>query len=79
MKISKCLLMFLLAVAPVQALNIIPNPSFEYWIDTLGVHLPLGWLTSEPLHPGSAVKSTESHTGSYCVKLMGGDTAAFVS
>ncbi|OYD13907.1 hypothetical protein CH330_09780 [candidate division WOR-3 bacterium JGI_Cruoil_03_51_56] len=79
MRILRFVFLLFLAVTPVRALNILPNSSFEYWIDTLGVHMPLGWITSEPLYPGSAVKSTESHTGLYCVKLTGGDTAAFVS
>jgi hypothetical protein len=55
--------------------NILPNPSFETWIGSV----PLGWLTSELLFPGSALRDSNSHTGTYCVKLIGGDTAAFMS
>ncbi len=59
--------------------NILLNPSFELWMDTLGVNIPVGWLSSELLHPGSAVKDTNSHTGNYCVHLIGSDTSAFVT
>ncbi len=40
--------------------------------------MPLGWLTSEYLHPGSTIKSTSSHTGNFSVNLIGGDTVAFI-
>ena len=71
----------LLAVLAASAFgaNILPNPSFEYWLDTLGVRMPLGWLTSEVLFPNTALKDTQSHTGAYCLKLVGGDTSAFAS
>ncbi len=59
--------------------NILINPSFELWIDTLGVHLPLGWLTSEIVYHGSARKDSASHSGEWCVRLVGQDTSAFVS
>ncbi len=66
----------LLALAgPLPAANILLNSSFEYWL--LGV--PVGWLTSELLYPGSAVQDSNSNSGTYCVKLVGGDSAAFVS
>lgn len=61
------------------AVNILPNPSFEIWLDTLGVNLPLGWLTSEVIRSGSAVKSTSARTGQFCVNLLGSDTVAFVT
>ena len=57
------------------AANILLNSSFEYWLG--GV--PVGWLSSELLYPGSAVQDSGSNSGTYCVKLAGGDTAAFVS
>lgn len=69
----------LLLVQVAVGTNILINPSFELWIDTLGVHLPLGWLTSEIIHPGSARKDSASHSGEWSVRLLGQDTAAFVS
>lgn len=60
---------------PLPATNILLNSSFEFWFG--GV--PIGWLSSELLYPGSAVQDSGSNSGTYCVKLAGGDTAAFVS
>ena len=62
------------AVGLLPAANILPNSSFEDWL--FGV--PVGWLTSELLYPGSAVQDSGSNTGTYCVRLTGTDTAAFV-
>lgn len=62
------------AVGLVPAANILPNSSFEDWL----FGMPVGWLTSELLYPGSAVQDTISNTGMYSVKLAGTDTAAFV-
>jgi len=59
---------------PLPATNILLNSSFETWL--LGVPIP--WLTSEFLYPGTAVQDSNSRTGTYCVKLSGADTAAFV-
>jgi len=59
--------------------NILPNPSFEIWLDTLGINLPLGWLTSEIIRESSAVKSTFAHTGEFSVNLIGRDTVAFIT
>jgi hypothetical protein len=59
--------------------NILINPSFEIWIDTLGVHLPFGWLTSEIVRESSAIKSTAAHTGRFACQLIGSDTVAFVT
>lgn len=56
----------------------ITNPSFEQWIDTLGIEMPVGWLTSDFLFHGSAKKDTLSHTGKYAIKLEY-DSIAFVS
>jgi hypothetical protein len=72
-------LLLLLFFSLTGAVNILPNPSFEVWLDTLGVKMPLGWITSEYLHPGSAVKDTNSNTGSFSLRLSGGDTVAFAS
>jgi hypothetical protein len=63
------------AAGVLPAANILPNSSFESWL--LG--LPVGWLTSELLYPGSAVQDSGSNSGTYCVKLDGGDSVAFVS
>jgi hypothetical protein len=62
------------AAGVLPAANILPNSSFEDWL--LG--MPVGWLTSELIYPGSAVQDTISNTGTYSVKLTGTDTAAFV-
>ncbi len=78
MKIKSAGLLFLL-LGIAGAVNILPNPSFEVWLDTLGVNMPLGWLTSEFLYPGSAVKDTQSNSGDYCLCLLGGDTMAFAT
>jgi hypothetical protein len=71
------LLAALLGLMPASApaANILPNPSFETWIGSV----PLGWVTSELLFPGSATRDSNSHTGTYCVRLVGGDTAAFAT
>jgi hypothetical protein len=63
------------AVGTLSAANILPNSSFEDWL----FGIPVGWLTSQLLYPGSAVQDSVSHTGTYCVKLTGTDTAAFVT
>jgi hypothetical protein len=62
------------AAGILPAANVLTNSSFESWI--FGV--PVGWLTSELLYPGSAVQDSNSNTGTYCVKLTGTDTAAFI-
>ncbi|MEO0087786.1 MAG: hypothetical protein ABIK90_06905 [candidate division WOR-3 bacterium] len=59
--------------------NIVVNSSFEIWLDTLGVHMPFGWLTSEINYPNSALKDTNSHTGNYCLKLRAQDTIAYAT
>ena len=73
------LVIALALAAPTRADNIIINPSFETWLDSLGVHLPTGWLSSELTWPGTAERTSQSHTGDYAVKLAGNDTSAFVS
>ncbi len=73
---KKSLLLLIAAlVLPAAGVNIVLNPSFETWL--LGV--PVGWLTSEALSPGSAVRDSNSHTGSWCVRLEAVDTSAFVT
>ena len=71
----KTLLLVVVACAPLSAINILPNSSFEYWL--LG--MPAGWLTSGPIAESSAVRDTNAHTGNYCVRLRASDTAAFVT
>jgi hypothetical protein len=61
------------------AQNVLTNPSFEVWLDTIGVNLPLGWVTSEITHPGSAVKSSDAHSGAYALALSSPDTVAFAT
>jgi hypothetical protein len=69
----------LLLVLPLAAQNILPNPSFETWLDTIGVNMPLGWLTSELTRPGSAARTFTAHSGTYAVELSSADTAAYVT
>ncbi len=57
------------------AANILTNSSFEEWM----IGMPVGWLSSELLYPGSAVQDSSSHTGTYCVKLTATDTVAFIT
>ena len=63
------------AVGILPAANILTNSSFESWL----FGLPVGWLTSQLLFPGSALQDSNSNTGTYCVKLSAVDTAAFVA
>jgi len=58
--------------------NILINPSFEIWLDTLGVPMPLGWFTSELSFPNSATKTTDAKSGNFAVKLTAGDSSAFI-
>ena len=78
-KIILFLAIFLFAFQAVNGQNILINPSFEIWLDTLGINLPLGWVTSELTFPGSATKTTDAHTGNFAIKLAGGDTLAFAA
>jgi hypothetical protein len=74
MRIVVVLVCLLGSAGVLPAENILLNSSFESWL--FGV--PIGWLTSELLYPGSAVQDSSSNTGTYCVKLSGADTAGFV-
>ncbi len=78
-KVLVLAILFLLGIQLVNGQNILINPSFEIWLDTLGINLPLGWVTSEITFPGSATKSTDAHTGDFAVKLVGGDSIAFAA
>jgi hypothetical protein len=75
MRIVVILVCLAVLAGSAPAENILLNSSFESWL----FGLPVGWLTSELLYPGSAVQDSNSNTGTYCVKLTGGDTAAFVT
>lgn len=72
-------ILFLSGIQLANGQNIIINPSFEIWLDTLGINLPLGWVTSEITFPGSATKSADAHTGDFAVKLVGSDSIAFAA
>jgi hypothetical protein len=78
-RLSRVWLLGLFLVFPLPAQNILANSSFETWLDTIGVNMPLGWVTSELTHPGSAAKTTDAHTGSLAVELYSADTAAFAA
>lgn len=52
-----------------QSANLLINPGFETWIDTLGIQMPLGWGTSGLIDPNSAYKSTHAHSGSFSIAL----------
>jgi len=67
------LLTLLVGLSP--AANIVLNPSFETWL----AGMPLGWLSSELVRPGSAAQDSNSHTGSWCVRLESSDTVAFIT
>ena len=56
-------------VSTSRAANILPNPGFENWFDTLSIQMPVGWLTTAPLDPNSAYRSTRAHSGSYSLAL----------
>ncbi len=75
MRIAVVLICLALLAGSLPATNILLNSSFENWL--LG--MPVAWLSSELLYPGSAVQDSNSNTGTYCVHLTGGDTAAFIS
>lgn len=74
---SKTALLIGLSLGVVSAFgtNIILNPSFETWLGSV----PLGWLSSEPLYPGSATRDSNALSGRWCVRLNSADTTAFVS
>jgi hypothetical protein len=61
--------------APALGVNIVLNPSFETWLGPV----PLGWLSSELLFPGSAVRDSNARAGNWCVYLDSEDTTAFVT
>jgi len=68
--------LFLLAAAGAGlGANIIVNPSFEQWL--LG--MPVGWLTSNPIAESSVVRDTLPNSGTYCARLAGSDSVAFVA
>ncbi len=75
MRLLKPLLLAALLTSSAGAVNIIVNPSFELWLG----NLPVAWLTSELLEPGSAVPDSGSHSGDLCLKLIGSDTSAYAS
>lgn len=78
----RCIFLFIFIFFGLQTLNaqnILINPSFELWLDTLGYNLPLGWITSEITFPGTATKSTTAHTGDFALKLVGGDSIAYAA
>jgi hypothetical protein len=60
-----------------SAQNMIINSGFELWLDSLGVRMPFGWYTSEASDSGSAIRSTDAHSGIYALQLTGGDTMAY--
>lgn len=65
----------LFSAATSHCANILPNPGFEDWIDTLGVQMPAGWFTSAIIDSNSAYKSTHFHGGSYSLALANPGTA----
>jgi len=75
MRIVVVLVCLAVLAGPLPAANILTNSSFEDWL----FGLPVGWLTSQLLFPGSALQDSNSNTGTYCVKLSAVDTAAFVA
>lgn len=74
-RVTRTVLLLSLLAAWAGGTNIIINPSFELWLG----NLPVGWVTSELSHPGSAVPDSGSHSGALCLKLVGSDTAAYAT
>ena len=73
------LFVFLAFVSQVVAQNIVVNSGFETWLDTLGVNMPFGWVTSAVTDSTSALRSTDAHSGSYSIKLVTNDTAGYMA
>ena len=78
-RFSRIWLLGLVFVLPLAAQNVLVNPSFETWLDTIGVNMPLGWVTSELTQPGSAARTMTAHSGTYAVELSSADTAAYIT
>lgn len=74
-----CCLFPLVKPSIASAQNLILNSSFEIWLDSMGVRMPFGWYTSEASDSGSAVRTTDAHSGIYALKLTGSDTMAYAS
>lgn len=74
----KFIILSILISSSCFAQNILLNSSFEQWFDTLGVQMPIGWLTSTFMYDSSATKSSTSHSGSYAVKLYNDSSIALV-
>jgi hypothetical protein len=66
---SLFLLALLLTGSVSECANILPNPGFEDWVDTVGVEMPLPWITTAILDSAGAYKSTNAHGGSYSLAL----------
>ena len=56
-------------LGPSPRSNVLPNPSFEVWIDTLDPPRPDGWFTNAWRDSGSAYKSTHAFAGLYSLAL----------
>jgi hypothetical protein len=67
--VSLLLLVALSGASTSRGANILPNPGFENWFDTLSVQMPVGWITTAILDQGSAYRSTRVHGGSYSLAL----------
>lgn len=59
--------------------NILLNSSYEIWFDSVGIRMPLGWYTSEASDSGSAIRTTDAHSGMYALQLTGTDTLAYAT
>lgn len=62
------------------SINILPNPSFETWRDTIDYKgrkllIPIGWITSELYNSNTAIRSDHARSGNYaiCVKVPSTD------
>jgi len=69
MTVCLFLLALLLIGSVSECANILPNPGFENWVDTVGVQMPLPWLTTAILDSAGAYKSSNAHSGSYSLAL----------
>ncbi|MCS7258541.1 MAG: hypothetical protein NZ601_04160 [candidate division WOR-3 bacterium] len=70
MKHKLVLVLFVIfAITPLIGQNLVINSSFEFWLDTLGILMPFGWLTSGLTNPLTATRSTDAHSGLYALRL----------
>lgn len=63
------LVAMLVNVSTSNAVNLLQNPGFETWFDSLGVQVPEWWVTSAFVDSGSAYRSNHAYSGNYSIAL----------